>query len=83
MNREETLECLLHDLIYDFLILMKDKEIFQENEYGRGYIDSLFETYKMLQDKLVQFNIDGIPAMTKMPDAEEWHRSGPSSINLE
>lgn len=82
MKKDEIYEGLINDVIYDFLVLMSDDSIFGDSEYDRGYIDSLYETYKIIQDKLELFNISELTVIKKMPLAEDWHKNGSESIRL-
>jgi hypothetical protein len=83
MTNQRKLEDFIHDLVYDLLVLMKDDSIFGETEYDKGYIDSLFEIYKMLQDKISLFELESLPIVKKMPLAEDWHREGAGIIKLD
>ena len=74
---------LLNDLIYDFLVLMSDDSIFGHTEYDKGYVDSLYEAYRMIEEKIDLFEIVGLPVQEKMPIAEEWHKLGSKAIDLE
>lgn len=82
MKKLDVYEGLVNDIIYDFLILMSDQSIFGDSDYDKGYIDSLYETYKIIQDKLELFNIKDLKVISKMPLAEDWHKNGSESIRL-
>jgi len=80
MRDKDIYKGLINDIIYDFLVLMKDDSIFGSTDYDKGYIDSLYETYKIIQDKLELFGINDLTVIEKMPLAEEWHKKGSQSV---
>lgn len=75
------LENFVHDLVYDFLVLMDDPSIYGDTDYHKGYLDSLYETYKILQDKIELFNLNTLPVADIMPAAELWNREGRTTVN--
>lgn len=83
MRHKVLVEDFVHDLAYDFLVLMKDESIWGDSEYDKGFVDSLFETYKMLQEKIALFGLEDLPVVRKMPLAEDWHREGPKIIDID
>lgn len=82
MNKSDVYEGLVNDIVYDFLVLMSDESIFGDADYDKGYIDCLYETYKIIQDKLELFGIKDLPVLSKMPLAEDWHKRGSKSIHI-